>query len=141
MESAKEALEKLKEAMTKEKDLYSNLRPIYKNLKTVIEETESRTRLNDIFVKLDIEDSWKRLGIPTRYESKLCLALYLSGELSPRQLHEKTGVPLPKVYQTVKKLQDSNIVKKTGEKGKTKIELVSDDIKNELEKHLKQEES
>lgn len=137
MESAKEALEKLKEAMIKDRRLYRPLKPIYRNLRTVIESSDSRLELDDIFMKLDIEGYWEKLGIPTQYESKICLALYLSGELSPKQLYEKTGVPWPKVYQTVEKLQDSNIVNKIGEKRKMKIKLVSDDIKSELDKQLK----
>jgi DNA-binding transcriptional regulator GbsR (MarR family) len=137
MESVKEALEKLKEAMVKDKSLYHSLKPIYNELKTSIESSENWYRLETIFIDLDIEDIWSRLGIPTRYESKICLALYLFNELSPTQLHEKTGVPLPKVYQTVKKLKDSDIVQETGERGEKRIKLVSSGIENELQKYVK----
>ena len=137
MESAKDALEKLKEAIVKDRTLYNPLLPIYKRLKIFIEESEQWYKLETIFIDLNVEGVWKDLGIPTRYESKICLALYLSGELSPTQLHEKTGVPLPKVYQTLNKLKFDSDVQETGERGKKKIKLVSSDIKNELQKYVK----
>lgn len=56
----------------------------------------------------DLVDSLRRIGL-NRYESKAYLALLDSSPLSASELSEKTDIPRPRTYDTLKSLEDKGV--------------------------------